>query len=101
MPRLAPAAAQLADQVFVINTNMKCSPHGEVDGFGRFRAIEFDARTSKWLVPALEAIQDERISHIDYEGKGKAQIFFVPTVKADHRDTYPLATTLRVLRGED
>lgn len=101
MPRLTPAAAQLADQVFAISDKMKCYPHGDVDGFGRIRGIEFDAATSKWLVPCLEAIQDERIDHVEYEGKGRAQVFFVGNTLADRRTTYPLIATLRVLRGEE
>lgn len=101
MPRLTPAASQLADQVFNLNDKMKCYPYGEVDGYGRIRGIEFDAATSKWLVPALEAIQDERIEKIQYEGKGRAQVIFVGNTLADRRTTYPLISTLRVLRGEE
>lgn len=101
MPRIAPALAQLADQVTRINHNAKISPIGPQDGFGVIRTIEFDARTSKWLAPALNAMQDTRIAYVDYEGKGRAQVTCVDNTIADRRTEYPLETVLRVLMGQD
>lgn len=102
MSRIIPAAVQLITQVNILNPKSTAKAVDGEDGYGRHRSIEFDARTSKWLVPALEAIQDERIASVDYEGKGKAVVHFVGDTRADHRDpVYPLNEVLTVLRGED
>lgn len=101
MSKIVPAAVQLMQQVTSINPTMKASATDKPDGFGRHRSIEFDAKTSKWLAPALDVIGDERIDHIDYEGKGRATVTFVSTTKADSPQAYPLSSVLTVLRGED
>ena len=101
MSRLVPAAAQLIEQVTRLNHNAKAKAVDPPDGFGRHRSIEFDARTSKWLAEALNAINDPRIDYVQYEGKGKAIVNFVPDTRADHRTVYPLESVLRVLKGEE
>lgn len=101
MPTLAPAAQQLLRQVVALNPKAAAAPIGPQDGFGRLRAIQFDARTSKWLVPALEAVNDERVEAIEYEGKGRAIVSFVGDTRADQRTAFPIEAALRVLRGDD
>lgn len=102
MSQLTAAAVQLINQVTQLNPKVAAKAVDTPDGFNRHRAVEFDGRTSKWLVPALNAINDERIASIDYEGKGRAVVTFVGDVRADHRyPEYPLESVLAVLRGED
>lgn len=101
MSSLTPAAQQLVQQVQAISGHAKVSPTGGVDGFGRIRSVEFDPRTSKWLVPALDAVNDERIRSVTYQGKGRAVVAFVGDTRADRRDPFPIEDALRVLEGRD
>lgn len=101
MTQLVPAARQLIEQVQNINEASKAIGIGPADGFNRIRNVEFDARTSKWLAPALEAVADSRIEKINYEGKGRAIVTFVGTTVADRRDPFPIEDALRVLKGEE
>lgn len=96
MPRLVPAAQQLIEQVTALRKSAKASPAAEPDGIGRIRVIEFDARTSTWLAPVLEAVRDDRIAALEFHGKRLA-VHFVSTTRADHRDPYPLAEVKAVL----
>jgi len=91
----------LIEQVQAISSNAKASPVGDTDGYGRIRSVEFDARTSKWLVPALEATADERVRQVAYEGKGRAVVTFVGNTIADRRHPFEIEKALEVLTGED
>lgn len=99
MPSLVPAAQQLIQQVQNINPKAAVKSVGEQDGFGRLRSIQFDARTSRWLVPALEAIDDPRIASVSTDTR-RAVVTFVGDTRADHRDPYPLDVVLRVLQDD-
>lgn len=101
MSRLAPAAIQLIEDVTALNQGrkMSASPVDRPDGLGIHRSIEFDAATSKWLVPVLDVIEDERIKRIVYTGKRRATITFVGDTRADHRDPFPLLRVHRILYG--
>lgn len=100
MPTLTNSAQQLLRQVTVLNPKVGARVAGPQDGYGRLRSLEFDARTSKWLVPALEAVNDERIDNIEYSGKGRAVVHFVGDTRADSREPFPIEVALRVLRGD-
>lgn len=97
MTRLTPAAMQLIVQVQKINPKFKATITGEPDGFGRYRAVEFDAASSKVIVPILEVLNDKRIASVDYEGKGRAVVTFVSDTRADSRTEYPLETVNLIL----
>jgi hypothetical protein len=96
-----PAADQLIDEVKAIDEKATAEPADEPDGFDRIRAIEFDAKTSKWLAEALDAIEDARIDGVDYDGKGKAVVQFVADTRADDREPFSLAEVKAVLDGDD
>lgn len=98
MSRLPPAARQLIEQVS--DTKSRAKPVGDPDGFGVTRSVEFDAATSKRIVPILELAHDPRISNIDYAGKGRATITFVGDHRADFRDPYPIEAVEAVLTSE-
>lgn len=98
--RLIPAAKQLTSEVEDMGKPYKVT-QGEPDGYGFIREIGFDARTSKWLVPILDAIGDERIRTIDYEGKGRASITFVGDTRADFSQPFGVAAVDKVLSGDD
>lgn len=100
MSRLVNAAMQLIQDVTAINSNVKASASDKPDGFKRHRAVEFDARTSKWLADALHAVNDPRIASVEYEGKGKAVVHFVADSRADHRASFPIASAKAVLDGD-
>lgn len=101
MSRLNPAAIQLITQVSNIDRKASAKAVDPGDGFGVHRSIEFDAKTSKWLFPALELIDDPRIDSLDYEGKGRGVVHFVGDARADHRyPEYELEKVLAVLNGE-
>ena len=97
MPRLAPAAQQLLDQVGETRTSMKKVTLGDPDGLDRIRSLTFDATTSRWLVPILDAIGDPRIGEIHYEGKGRATVTFVSDYRADFKTPFPLDEVGHVL----
>lgn len=97
MKRTTPAANQLIMQAARLNPKVKAQAVGEPDGLGYFRSIEFDAATSKQIVPILEVIEDPRIASIEYEGKGKAVVTFVPDTRADFKDEYPLQAVNLIL----
>lgn len=90
MPRLAPAAQQLIDQVGEARTSMKKVTLGDPDGLDRIRSVTFDATTSRWLVPILDAISDERIRTVEWAGKGRATIHFVSDYRADFKTPFPI-----------
>lgn len=100
MSRIIPAAVQLIREVTVLNPKVAVKAVDAPDGYGRHRSVQFDARTSRWLVPAIEAMQDARISHADYEGKGRAVVTWVGDTRADRQDDYLLAYVVRVLQGD-
>jgi len=93
MSTIVPAAQQLIREVTSLNPKAAVRAVDKPDGFKRHRSIEFDARTSKWLVPALEAMQDIRVHHVDYKGKGRATVTWVSTTVADRQDE-PLSGVL-------
>lgn len=97
MTRYTPAAKQLIEQATAINNKTKAIPYGEVDGFGIHRSVQFDAATSKWLSPLLEALGDARIAEVSYEGKGRAVVTFVADTRADRRTHYPLEEVKAIL----
>jgi hypothetical protein len=102
MTELPPAADQLIQQVTEVDENATCEPVGEPDGFGVTRDIKFDKATSKWLAPALEAIADDRIAATNLKGKAKELVVtFVPDVRADFRDGFPLNEVLEVLTEDE
>jgi hypothetical protein len=101
MTRIPPAARQLIDQASEGGRKVTAKPVGDPDGFGVTRSVEFDASTSKRLVPILEMANDRRISTIDYEGKGRATITFVGDQRADFRDPYPIEAVEAVLNEPD
>lgn len=85
--RLVPAAQQLLDQL----RDRKTKPVlGQPDGLDRIRSITFDAATSRWLVPIMEAIDDPRVRDIHTNGRGRATIRFVSNFRADFKDPYPI-----------
>jgi len=93
--RLVPAAVQLISQVEDLRKTKVAT--GEPDGLDRIRTVTFDAATSRWLVPILSAIGDERISEVHYEGKGRATVTFVSDYRADFKTPFPLAEVAAVL----
>lgn len=100
MSRIVPAAVQFIEEVTRLNSKVAVKAVDQPDGYGRQRSIQFDARTSKWIVPAIEAMQDPRIAYVDYEGKGRAIVTWVTDVRADRRDDYLLSYVVRVLRED-
>lgn len=100
MKRTTPAANRLIMQAAQLNPKVKAQAVGEPDGLGYYRSIEFDAATSKQIVPILEVINDPRIASIAYEGKGRAVITFVADTRADFKTDYPLESVKNVLESQ-
>lgn len=97
MARLVPAAVQLLAQVGETRTSMKKVTLGDPDGFDRIRDITFDAATSRWLTPILDAIADPRIKSVTTTGRGRATVHFVSDYRADFRSPYPLEVVDEIL----
>jgi len=99
--RLVPAAKQLISEISDMGKPYKVT-QGDPDGYGFIRDLTLDARSSKWLVPILDAIADERIRSIHHpENKGRAQIKFVGDTRADFAQPFGIAAVDKVFRGED
>ena len=96
MPRLVGAAIQLATQVQAMRPHSVINPVGSSDELDRFRGIRFDPGTSSWLAPTLDVILDERIAAMEFEGK-RLIVYFVPDVRSENRDLYPLIEAMRVV----
>jgi hypothetical protein len=99
MPHLVPAAKTLIRQVDERRPDASHAISSEVDGIGRIRSVEFDAKTSKWLAPILEACADPRIAFVKKNRKNRMTVTFVSTVKADHADPFALDEADAVLNG--
>ncbi len=103
MGHLVLAAQTLIHQVDERRDRVSWTGSREADGLNRIRSIEFDAKTSKWLRPILEACADPRIARLDTNDK-KLTVTFVSTVKADDRTPFPLDEADSVLneaRGDE
>lgn len=99
--RYAPAAKQfITDVTSARDAKVGVKPTGEEDGYGVTRSIEFDAATSKWLAPILEAFTDPRIEGVDYDTGKKLVVTFVPDVRADFTEPFPLAAVHSVLNED-
>jgi hypothetical protein len=77
--RLVPAAAQLI---------------AEIGDTGR-------RYTSKWLIPILDACDDERIMYSEYNNKGRATIVFVRDTRADFKHPFGIAAVDKVLSDDE
>lgn len=90
MPRLPYAAETLTDAVQSLKSDAKWYEEGEPDGLGVTRAIRFDKKTSDWLTPLLDSLQDERIESLTRNDKNQLVVTFSPRPVADWRDPFPL-----------
>lgn len=89
MTAYPPAARRLIAQVTQHRPEAEVRPAGDADGYGVTRSVVFDAKTSKWLVPVLEACDDERIAEVSQDGK-KAVVTFVPGIAADYGHSFDI-----------
>jgi hypothetical protein len=96
MPEYPPAAKRLISQVMDHHPEAEVTGNGEVDGYGVTRAVTFDAKTSKWLDPILEAIDDDRIEQVTHKAK-KATVTFVGDVRADYAHDFAIDEASQVL----
>jgi hypothetical protein len=94
---LVPAAEELVAQVRVIKRRSTWT-YGTPDGFNRIRSVMFDRKTSGWLRPVLDVIDDPRILSLT-DDDGRCVVTWVPDSRADTRTSYPLAEVGRVLAG--
>jgi hypothetical protein len=99
MARLVPAATQLLLQLSQDERKYKVS-QGEPDGLGRIRSLTFDAHTSRWLAPILDAISDPRIKTINTNGRGRATVTFVSDYRADFRSHFPIDEVDAILNDD-
>jgi len=90
-----PAARRLIAQVTEHKPDAEVTDAGEPDGYGVTRSITFDAKTSKWLRPILEACDDHRIA--DITGKTKATVTFVGDSRADFGQPFDIDAADSVL----
>lgn len=97
MPRLTYAAQTLIEQVRAEKPKAKVENASEPDGLGVVRTIKFDKRTSAWLAPLLEVIDDERISGIQVTDAGYLHVTFIARPQADQRARFPLAAAAQVI----
>lgn len=97
MSTLPPAARQLIAQVAEDGKKFSAKAVGDADGIGVHRAVEFDATTSKWLAPVLDVVDDPRIENVDYNGKGRLTVTFVPDTRSDFTTPFPINEVRAVL----
>lgn len=90
MARLTYGAKVLIAQVQERRSKASAEAAGEPDGLGVHRTIRFDKRTSKWLAPLLEAIEDPRVTDLHTTDAGYLHVTFTHKRDADRRDLFPL-----------
>lgn len=98
MSELVRAATALDSEVSALQPKAKMKVAGEPDGFDINRSVSYDAATTKWLLPILESLDDNRIESIDDNGK-QTVITFVSDSRADHTDPFGLASVNEVLNA--
>lgn len=96
MPRLVPAAKQLAAQVHDLHPKAKIVVLDERDGLGFARSIRIEGEPGRRLAPALEMMNDPRIAEVVKSSKG-TRVTFVASTRADFAHAFPLAEVLAVL----
>lgn len=94
-----PAARRLISQVVDHRPDAEVTSNGEADGYGVTRSVTFDAKTSKWLDPILEAIDDPRIEQVTHKAK-RATVTFVGDVRADFSHPFDIDVADAVLSGD-
>lgn len=99
MPRLPYAAKVLIETVQAEKPKATYEVADEPDGFGVHRTIKFDKRTSKWLEPILDQIEDERIEDCHLTDNGYLHVTYVAGPVADQRWPYPIADAAEVARA--
>lgn len=99
MSRLPYAAKQLIDEIAEHTGTAIWAPVAEADGLDVWRTVGFDVKTSKWLRPALEVCQDERIESMNETGK--LEVTFVADQRADTVAPFGVEAAHRVLTGKD
>lgn len=99
MTDLVHAARTLESEVAALRSSAKMKVAGEPDGFDRNRSVTFDAATTKWLTPILDALGDDRVASVEEVGK-QVRITFVPDARADRSHAFGLAEVDEVLNGE-
>lgn len=100
MPRLPGAAKRLIQQVQAEKPKATADPEGDPDGLAVWRTIKFDKRTSKWLAPLMEQIDDPRLHDVKVTEAGYLHVTFVHTPQADWRDPFPLTEAAEVVAAE-
>lgn len=96
MPHLVRAGQTLLRQVYERRDGVDANAI-DVDGINRYRSIDFNTKTSKWLRPILEACADPRIKALDDGKRGHLIVRFVDTVAADDPSEFALDEADRVL----
>lgn len=89
MAHLVRAGQTLLRQVDERRDNVTATP-GDEDGISRYRSLDFDVKTSKWLRPVLEAVADPRIKELGDGKKGHLVVRFVDTIAADDPSEFAL-----------
>lgn len=74
---------------------------GDPDGLGVVRGLRFDKRTSKWLAPLLDEMNDDRIEEVYVTEAGYLHVNFVADRKADDRRKFPLDEAATVIRSAE
>lgn len=69
---------------------------GDPDGLGVYRTYRFDKRTSKWLAPLIEQMNDRRITEANLTEAGYLHITFASGPMADFKDKFPLDAAIAV-----
>lgn len=88
MPRLPYAATTLIQQVQNERKSATAQPHGDPDGFGVFRTIKFDKKSSPWVAERLQ--HDERVLETELTEAGYLHVTFSDRPAADIRDPFVL-----------
>ena len=98
MSHLAPAAAELIQEVTALAKDVKAKAVDRPDEKGLHRIIEFDPTTSEWLFPTLDMIGDERVYSLDPQ---RRTVTFVGDTRAENRARYPLMDAINLIRGHE
>lgn len=99
MSRTPYAAQTFIAQVKALRKSAKVET-GDTDGFDVDRSITFDKATSKWLHPAMDYIDDDRIIGYAVTKDQLTILFSHRSTEADNRDPFLIEDAVTVAEAE-
>lgn len=100
MPRAPYAMKTLVKQVSERREDAQAE-YGDADGLGVYRTVTFDDSTSGWLADLSAVFLDPRVASSSLSDDGSLTVTFVPDIRADQANDFPLDAVAAVNEAVD